>query len=1299
MAVKFLPVLIPFVASCQHELYLDIVSCHTIRIQEMAENDARPQPQKILSLFSKISKKFSSSSTAIGTSSIASATESMPSSFLSLKTPTQENTVNTNSESSSRVVLGGSSQVLGAKDVSLTKALDGSNDKPSFNTPRTQTNKILNAFASTSSVDTHRDNILSQSDGYQRFKLQSNSAVGPSLENMKNKSYTASELRILNEKDGSGESSATNQSLQCSGEDDLLSQVNKVSQSTDELEKVYSTLIASRKSSNDFGEMHHTSEGFVQPLASLSGSISRPSASTSDLHVKKDTQQVIAPAISIQKTNSAKLQVLSKSISEVSHNAKQPIESSRARSNAQLKPFQTDSQQNHPSQLLNTRTVSPILTTPTQFIGKATISRFGTNPALQSKQTPTELDKTKTFTDASQSKLIAKASLLSSVSNVPESCTPGLLIKPTKSGSNLTQGSNNASKTSVANFVQQKSSTSSIQLELNVQRSDSNLVSAGGQQQPIPSLISQTLERHISPHTSITKDTNPTITDFQKETYMASPPLVKSESSASLNMSSRVPYTSVDAVSTGPTTPACISANNSITALSDTRSRSTSISTKSHEAAGEDLLERLRMTVGAKLRSQSSQQTMQTTVNSLLIDTKKELPNNGYRLRAQTWSIKPNGDANYKSNDAVSGSADKSSLRSPTSPISRHNGEFLTNKTTLLRGTTLAQMRINQLMIGSRSASKPTFDLGKNFQRTDAFSGFSAIGNTPGTSSGSDESFESGSRMINFQGIPSLNKSGNTPPRSPFAQSNVSTTSATVLGQGGVSKGVLAGSNLTGRPHSTSLSAGSSTLSNVHSIQQRPRGYSYASSASPMNSMNPVNALQQPSVLFQQPLDQHGSRINVANTSMPTSYLGTSMQSNPVSPFDRLAKNEVGSQFNSTVSLPFKNTRARSHTTAASYTSNDAAANLEPDHTRLLSESSTYPHQKSSFAQDVQSMAYSFHHQKHIKSQLAVPEQRSSPGTNLTTQMLYSNLTGAGRVPLKRGMSTPQHSHAAALEPILSQPSSPSGSSVALMRQSSARNSTCSDRFNNLDSCTPETGLPKTHKTRLERGDYKNADSSDDMPNRNASAPIPASADLSNSQNNASGHKTATNITDKLNLDHPLSKSNLAFSYRIDDQATGESSQEKDDRKLAFSQRFKSDSVSSRPTLDYLDSRQAGSPQNASQAMSNSISGISHSNNFRGAHSNGMHQDNLDNRSSVASEYDSDTDPIFDEDSGLVRCFKRSESGMCVLEQGWDSEVYADPRYNIWRRAVLEILQQQTDFPLIMPTDLFAAIMDDFIEL
>ncbi|KAL2914788.1 hypothetical protein HK105_205719 [Polyrhizophydium stewartii] len=71
-------------------------------------------------------------------------------------------------------------------------------------------------------------------------------------------------------------------------------------------------------------------------------------------------------------------------------------------------------------------------------------------------------------------------------------------------------------------------------------------------------------------------------------------------------------------------------------------------------------------------------------------------------------------------------------------------------------------------------------------------------------------------------------------------------------------------------------------------------------------------------------------------------------------------------------------------------------------------------------------------------------------------------------------------------------------------------------------------------------------------------------------------------------------------------------------------------------------------------------------------------------------EIDPDLDPVF------VRCFPRSASGLCLLEPGWDTQVFADPKYNIWRRCVLEILQQQIDYPLIMPADLAAAINDEF---
>ncbi|KAH6602826.1 hypothetical protein BASA61_000727 [Batrachochytrium salamandrivorans] len=76
----------------------------------------------------------------------------------------------------------------------------------------------------------------------------------------------------------------------------------------------------------------------------------------------------------------------------------------------------------------------------------------------------------------------------------------------------------------------------------------------------------------------------------------------------------------------------------------------------------------------------------------------------------------------------------------------------------------------------------------------------------------------------------------------------------------------------------------------------------------------------------------------------------------------------------------------------------------------------------------------------------------------------------------------------------------------------------------------------------------------------------------------------------------------------------------------------------------------------------------------------------------------SDTSSIFNHETLLVRCFPRSSSGLCTLHPGWETEVFMDPRYNIWRRSILEALQQQMDYPLVMPVNLSAALTDDFGE-
>ncbi|KAI8925612.1 hypothetical protein BC831DRAFT_512399 [Entophlyctis helioformis] len=89
-------------------------------------------------------------------------------------------------------------------------------------------------------------------------------------------------------------------------------------------------------------------------------------------------------------------------------------------------------------------------------------------------------------------------------------------------------------------------------------------------------------------------------------------------------------------------------------------------------------------------------------------------------------------------------------------------------------------------------------------------------------------------------------------------------------------------------------------------------------------------------------------------------------------------------------------------------------------------------------------------------------------------------------------------------------------------------------------------------------------------------------------------------------------------------------------------------------------------------------------------------------RSSVVERPSTTVVPPDDQDEQLdplyVRCFPQTSPGLCVLEPGWDTQVFQDQKYNIWRRCMLEVLQQQIDYPLITTPDLSAALHDEFFN-
>ncbi|KAJ3039362.1 hypothetical protein HK097_002854 [Rhizophlyctis rosea] len=63
----------------------------------------------------------------------------------------------------------------------------------------------------------------------------------------------------------------------------------------------------------------------------------------------------------------------------------------------------------------------------------------------------------------------------------------------------------------------------------------------------------------------------------------------------------------------------------------------------------------------------------------------------------------------------------------------------------------------------------------------------------------------------------------------------------------------------------------------------------------------------------------------------------------------------------------------------------------------------------------------------------------------------------------------------------------------------------------------------------------------------------------------------------------------------------------------------------------------------------------------------------------------------------MLEAFPKSSSGLFRLEAGWEKEEFEDPRYNIWRKAMIETLQHQIDYPLLAPPELTAMVAEDFL--
>lgn len=63
----------------------------------------------------------------------------------------------------------------------------------------------------------------------------------------------------------------------------------------------------------------------------------------------------------------------------------------------------------------------------------------------------------------------------------------------------------------------------------------------------------------------------------------------------------------------------------------------------------------------------------------------------------------------------------------------------------------------------------------------------------------------------------------------------------------------------------------------------------------------------------------------------------------------------------------------------------------------------------------------------------------------------------------------------------------------------------------------------------------------------------------------------------------------------------------------------------------------------------------------------------------------------------VVDFLTRSSSGLFTLEKGWEDQDFEDIKYTMWRRALLDILPNQSDYPLLVAAELTDLIKEDFL--
>ncbi|KAH6596486.1 hypothetical protein BASA50_005190 [Batrachochytrium salamandrivorans] len=747
-----------------------------------------------------------------------------------------------------------------------------------------------------------------------------------------------------------------------------------------------------------------------------------------------------------------------------------------------------------------------------------------------------------------------------------------------------------------------------------------------------------------------------------------------------------------------------VSGDNSTTTLGGLRSRSGSMSVKTHESTGDDLLAKLRVVVRTRLQSPNSQQTIQAESSMQSItDVEAQSPKGGARIRAKTWSAKVPGCNPYifdgRLNTSIAGSglmnahAATNTSAIPASPFQQPIASIGAEKGPFLRGMTLAQLREAQVSTAGRPTLKSALDFTKMNLRA-----------------ASTSSFPEGS-MPAVGGLGAMSNTTTPAPRSAFAPSGGMTPPHPNAGRGSTSRLSYGLTTIAGRSLSESANG-----SLDQRPKTRPRNYSYTSSTSPMNPANSQSLVMPQSSLF----DESGTPISTSESRLASG--SSSNDSGVVSPTNSILRSgrlvTRGYDLSASAPSPRQNSvqrRMRSQTLNTSFTSsNSSNSSAIPNspHISITKESpgewgdirDRNPAQIS--APENHALLHASNSRIHTHTATLDPTSAfkassSDFGTSLTHALGTSHQLSASQ---KRATLTAQHLYNVGLESIISQPTSPSGSTQGVHATHSERSSVCSTYSLVHPSMTTRSPLAAGVITAAATTDTDTHDSRQENDDSSGEESYLATCSSEASQNN---HFQAS-----LRLDSSLNSSRRSTSMYGDSisRSARQNTYTRHDNIL----NSKALSVSkSTPRYETLDSTAV-----VADEISDMHQDLCRRNNHHVAfnHIVDQHEDNIevsfwpsvDSDSSGAQERlstnfmiddnHSDTSSIFNHETLLVRCFPRSSSGLCTLHPGWETEVFMDPRYNIWRRSILEALQQQMDYPLVMPVNLSAALTDDFGE-